>query len=72
MFNFIYIFQIVDDVFQFARAGLMTYNRAFNILSFLENETEYAPWVAAITGFNWLRNRLAGSEYLPRLEVCQV
>lgn len=50
----------------------MTYNRAFNILSFLENETEYAPWVAAITGFNWLRNRLAGSEYLPRLEVWQV
>ncbi|XP_050343237.1 membrane alanyl aminopeptidase-like [Nymphalis io] len=61
--------QIVDDVFQFARAGLMSYTRAFNILSFLENETEYAPWVAALTGFNWLRNRLAGTTYLTRLEA---
>ncbi|CAH2105875.1 unnamed protein product [Euphydryas editha] len=61
--------QIVNDVFQFARAGLMSYNRAFNILSFLENETEYSPWVAAITGFNWLRNRLVGTTYLTRLET---
>ncbi|XP_059049750.1 membrane alanyl aminopeptidase-like [Achroia grisella] len=60
--------QIVNDVFQFARAGLMPYHRALNILSFLENEVEYAPWVAAITGFNWLRNRLAGTENLPKLE----
>ncbi|XP_028036121.1 membrane alanyl aminopeptidase-like [Bombyx mandarina] len=59
--------QIVNDVFQFARSGLMTYNRAFNILSFLENETEYAPWVAAITGFNWIRNRLVGTAHLTTL-----
>ncbi|XP_075971872.1 membrane alanyl aminopeptidase-like [Anticarsia gemmatalis] len=59
--------QIVNDVFQFARSGLMSYNRAFNILSFLENETEYAPWVAAMTGFTWLRNRLAGTPQLTQL-----
>ncbi|XP_026322120.1 membrane alanyl aminopeptidase-like [Hyposmocoma kahamanoa] len=53
--------QIVNDLFQFARSGVMTYNRAFNLLAFLENETEYAPWFAAITGINWLRNRLASS-----------
>lgn len=62
-------FQIVNDVFQFARSGLMTYTRAFNILSFLEFETEYAPWVAAMTGFSWIRNRLAGSPNLVPLEV---
>ncbi|KAL0882633.1 hypothetical protein ABMA27_001068 [Loxostege sticticalis] len=61
--------QIVNDVFQFARSGLMSYNRAFNILSFLENETDYNPWVAAITGFNWIRNRLVGTTYLARLET---
>nr|AEO12696.1 aminopeptidase N3a [Ostrinia nubilalis] len=61
--------QIVNDVFQFARSGIMTYTRAFNILSFLENETEYTPWVAAITGFNWIRNRLIGSSYLAELEA---
>ncbi|KAL0882634.1 hypothetical protein ABMA27_001069 [Loxostege sticticalis] len=60
--------QIVNDVFQFARSGLMTYSRAFNILSFLENETEYTPWVAAITGFNWIRTRLGGTPFLARLD----
>nr|ADL38970.1 aminopeptidase N3 [Diatraea saccharalis] len=53
--------QIVNDVFQFARSGLMTYTRAFNILSFLEHEDAYAPWVAAITGFNWINNRVIGT-----------
>ncbi|XP_049870020.1 membrane alanyl aminopeptidase-like [Pectinophora gossypiella] len=53
--------QIVNDVFQFARSGLMTYTRAFSILSFLKSETSYAPWVAAVTGFNWLRNRFVGT-----------
>lgn len=53
--------QIVDDVFQFARSGLMNYTRAFNILSFLRDETDYTPWAAAITGFNWVRNRLIGT-----------
>lgn len=47
----------------------MTYTKAFNILSYLENETEYAPWAAAITGFSWLRNRLAGTQDLVQLEV---
>ncbi|XP_063824393.1 membrane alanyl aminopeptidase-like [Ostrinia nubilalis] len=60
--------QIINDVFQFARSGIMNYYRAFNIISFLENETEYTPWVAAITGFNWIRNRLVGSSYLDRLD----
>ncbi|CAK1599080.1 unnamed protein product [Parnassius mnemosyne] len=61
--------QIVNDVFQFARSGLMSYSRAFNILSFLQYETEYTPWVAAITGFSWIRNRLAGTPNLARMEA---
>ncbi|XP_050667539.1 membrane alanyl aminopeptidase-like [Leptidea sinapis] len=61
--------QIVDDVFQFARSGLMNYTRAFNILSFLEGEQDYAPWVAALSGFSWLRNRLAGTTTLTTLEA---
>ncbi|CAB3221064.1 unnamed protein product [Arctia plantaginis] len=50
--------QIVNDVFQYARADIMDYSRALNILSFLQYETDYAPWAAALTGFSWLRNRL--------------
>ncbi|CAH4038205.1 unnamed protein product [Pieris brassicae] len=51
--------QLVDDLFNFARAGLHTYNTVFNILSFLEFEDQYTPWISAITGFNFARSRLA-------------
>ncbi|XP_048007612.1 membrane alanyl aminopeptidase-like [Leguminivora glycinivorella] len=61
--------QIVNDVFQYARSGIMSYTKALNILTFLEFETDYAPWVAAMTGFTWLRNRLAGTVYLEPLEA---
>ncbi|KAL4706800.1 hypothetical protein ACJJTC_018181 [Scirpophaga incertulas] len=53
--------QIVDDVFQFARAKIMTYNRAFNIMSFLRNETAYTPWLSAIGGFNYITYSLKGA-----------
>lgn len=49
----------MDDVFNFARSGLMSYDKAYNILSFLEFEDEYAPWLAAITGFTYSIRRLA-------------
>ncbi|GBP46443.1 Membrane alanyl aminopeptidase [Eumeta japonica] len=64
--------QIVNDVFSFARAGLMTYRRAFNILSFLQEETAYAPWAAAVTGYNWLRNRYIGNPIVSDLEDLMV
>ncbi|KAM3967325.1 aminopeptidase N3 [Aphomia sociella] len=60
--------QIVNDVFQFARSGILTYSKAFSILSFLENETEYTPWVSAMTAFTWLRNRFASTLHLAELE----
>nr|AAC36148.1 aminopeptidase [Plodia interpunctella] len=61
--------QIVNDIFQFARSGLMSYTRALSLLSFLQYETDYAPWVAAITGFNWLRNRFAGTSLQETFET---
>ncbi|KAI5638674.1 peptidase family m1 domain-containing protein [Phthorimaea operculella] len=50
--------QIVDDLFVFARARVMPYNLAMNILSFLEFEDAFAPWEAAITGFNFVIRRV--------------
>ncbi|CAG9794999.1 unnamed protein product [Diatraea saccharalis] len=61
--------QIVNDVFQFARSGLMSYTRAFNILSFMRFETEYAPWAAAISGFNWVRNRFVRTTLEKQINV---
>ncbi|KAM3967324.1 aminopeptidase N [Aphomia sociella] len=51
---------IVDDLFALSRAGVMTYDRAWNIMSFLEMEDQYSPWIAAISGFNFVIRRLAG------------
>ncbi|KAL4706765.1 hypothetical protein ACJJTC_018146 [Scirpophaga incertulas] len=53
--------QIVYDVFIFARSGIMSYNRAFNILSFLKNETTYGPLIVAYGQFGWLINKLRGT-----------
>ncbi|CAH0605717.1 unnamed protein product [Chrysodeixis includens] len=54
--------QIVDDVFLLARSERMNYRVAFNILSFLEFEDAYAPWIAAIAGFNFALRRFAHDE----------
>ncbi|KAL4706795.1 hypothetical protein ACJJTC_018176 [Scirpophaga incertulas] len=54
--------QIVDDVFQFARSGIMTYKKAFDILKFLKNETAFAPWLSALYGFGFLNNQLKGTQ----------
>ncbi|XP_063377572.1 uncharacterized protein LOC134664758 [Cydia fagiglandana] len=50
--------QVVDDVFALMRSTRMSYSFGFNILRFLRNEHNMHVWDAAITGFNWLRNRL--------------
>lgn len=52
--------QIVDDALNLARAGQLSYSTALNIVSYLENETEYYPWYSAFTAFTYL-NRLIGS-----------
>lgn len=46
--------QIVDDVFNLARADEINYNQAFRIISYLHAETDYFPWYSAIKGFDYL------------------
>lgn len=46
--------QLVDDAFNLARANIITYAQALNVLSYLKNETDYYPWYSAIVGFNFL------------------
>lgn len=56
--------QIVDDVFNLARAGLIQYTRALNIVSYLEHETEYYPWYSALNGLSYLNRRIGRDETL--------
>ncbi|XP_068631129.1 membrane alanyl aminopeptidase-like [Battus philenor] len=54
--------QIVNDVLFFIRAGVISINRAFDVLSFLRDETDYYVWAGAIGQLDWIRARL---EHLP-------
>ncbi|XP_043068005.1 membrane alanyl aminopeptidase-like [Drosophila bipectinata] len=50
--------QVVDDLFNLARAGLLPYNITLNIIEYLETETHYIPWTSAFNGFSFLTIRL--------------
>nr|AGT95896.1 aminopeptidase N [Aedes aegypti] len=50
--------QIVDDLFNLARAGVVKYDAALEILDYLEDETEYPPWLAAVNGLTTLSRRI--------------
>nr|AEO12690.1 aminopeptidase N1 [Ostrinia nubilalis] len=54
--------QIIDDLFNMGRAGVRPYQQVFNLLSFLQFDDEYGPWIAAIDGFNFVLRRLAHDE----------
>ncbi|XP_073820070.1 membrane alanyl aminopeptidase-like [Musca autumnalis] len=50
--------QIADDLFNLARASVIDYSLAFDVLEFLKTETNYLPWTAAFNGFDYLVIRL--------------
>ncbi|XP_053604248.1 membrane alanyl aminopeptidase-like [Plodia interpunctella] len=50
--------QIVNDVLYFLRSEHISTERAFDVLSFLEFETDYYVWGAAIGQLDWIRRRL--------------
>lgn len=52
--------QILDDVFNLARGGLLDYQLVFDILDYLPTETDYIPWFAALRGLNYISRRMAG------------
>ncbi|XP_058975541.1 membrane alanyl aminopeptidase [Musca domestica] len=50
--------QVVDDLFNLARASVIDYDLALDILAYLKTETNYLPWTAAFNGYNYLVIRL--------------
>ncbi|XP_028172421.1 membrane alanyl aminopeptidase-like isoform X1 [Ostrinia furnacalis] len=49
--------QIVDDVFALMRSQRMTFEKGFEVLDFLRDDTSYYSWYPATSGLNWIRNR---------------
>lgn len=46
--------QIIDDVYNLARAGQVGYNLAFKLSLYLAKETEYLPWAAVDANLKFL------------------
>lgn len=69
---FLNVTQIVDDLLNLAKENVTNYEIAFNVIQFLEVETDYAPWTAAYAGFNVLRRRfLTVPDTLPKIDVSE-
>lgn len=55
--------QIVDDLFNLARAGIVKYNTAVDIIRYIKKEKNYIPWLSAIShGLTFLSQRVNGKE----------
>ncbi|XP_051862814.1 aminopeptidase N-like [Drosophila albomicans] len=50
--------QIIDDLFNFAHAGMIDYVDVFEFLENLKNEFDYVPWYAAYKGLIRVSQRL--------------
>ena len=53
--------QLIDDALNLARSGLLDYQIALGVTSYLDKETEYIPWKAALKGMAYLKNMLKRS-----------
>ncbi|XP_068711711.1 glutamyl aminopeptidase-like isoform X2 [Montipora foliosa] len=49
---------VIDDAFELARSGRLNYTKALELTSYLQRETEYVPWVAAVKNFKFIKSLL--------------
>lgn len=59
LFSHFLTVQIVDDVLNLARADYVNYTLALGVVQYLENETNYIPWLAALNNLNFVSTRLS-------------
>lgn len=64
--------QIIDDVLNLARAGVVSYTRALDVASYLANENEYYPWYSALTAMTYLKRRIGNDDVLKDLFEVQM
>ncbi|KAI4492593.1 hypothetical protein M0804_002384 [Polistes exclamans] len=54
--------QLVDDAFNLAHAGLLNYSVTLNLVKYLEKETDYIVWKAALNGLSTMNKQLGLTE----------
>uniref|UniRef100_A0A182F8D8 Aminopeptidase n=1 Tax=Anopheles albimanus TaxID=7167 RepID=A0A182F8D8_ANOAL len=60
--------QLVDDVANLARAGIVDYNIALSLMQYLERETEYIPWSTAYNALLHLDRLFSSNSEYKRFE----
>ena len=50
--------QLLDDAFNLAKSGMLDYETALSLTSYLSKETEYIPWSAALSGLSYVNKML--------------
>ncbi|KAJ8035811.1 Aminopeptidase N [Holothuria leucospilota] len=66
---------LIDDAFNLARGGRLSYDTALSLTLYLENELEYIPWEATLTVFRYIRDmfsRNSGYGVLEKYMLCQI
>lgn len=61
--------QLIDDAFNLARSGHLSYDVPFGISTYLVQETDYIPWYSYLTAFDFLNKILAKSDEYDTLKV---
>ena len=51
--------QLIDDSMNLARAGLLPYDVALDLVNYIKLEPEYIPWDSALTSLYYLHTRFS-------------
>ncbi len=52
---------LLDDAFELGRAAAMKYQHVLGLTEFLSGEKAYVPWLTALIGFSYMKERLSHS-----------
>lgn len=61
--------QLIDDSVNLARAGLLSYEKVFSLLSYLKDEVSVVPWATLNNALTFLARTLKGSSAITVFEV---
>ena len=61
--------QIMDDALNLAKAGQLDYETVFNLTRYLQWETEYDPWEAALSSFTYISSMMSRTSGYGLLKV---
>lgn len=61
--------QLLDDAFNLAYSGLLSYKTLFELLEYIVNETDFIPLLPAVNGLANLDRLISGTEYYDKFQV---